>query len=124
VDDNQQVLDLVVRILRNGGEHEVLRAASPAEALQIGAEYHGIIHLLIADVVMPDMLGPEVAQRLRETRPMMRVILMSGDPAGNGARVLDAEGSWQFLGKPLSASVLKARVAAALSSSTPANGSL
>ena len=57
----------------------------------------GAIHLLLSDVMMPDMSGPVVAQLLQQRRPQMRVMLMSGYPDGN---MLLLNHGWHFIEKP------------------------
>jgi CheY-like chemotaxis protein len=56
----------------------VLQAGSGEEALVISRLHRGAVHLLLTDVTMPEMKGPELAQRLRAERPMTRVVFMSG----------------------------------------------
>ena len=53
-------------------------AESGSEALRLAASHHGPIDLLITDVVMPDLRGPELARRLVEQRPDMVTLFMSG----------------------------------------------
>jgi two-component system, cell cycle sensor histidine kinase and response regulator CckA len=77
VDDEVAVRSVVREILQLTGYH-VLEASSGEEALRISAGQVGHIHLLLTDVMMPGMSGPEVAQRLARTRPEMRVLYMSG----------------------------------------------
>jgi two-component system, cell cycle sensor histidine kinase and response regulator CckA len=77
VEDEAVVRDLVYEILRDSGYH-VLCAPSGPDAMRITAENTKPIDLLITDVVMPEMSGPELANRLRQARGEMRVLYMSG----------------------------------------------
>ena len=65
------------RILARKG-HEVLVASSGPNAIDIVRDHPGQIHLLVTDVVMPKMLGKEVAERIKVLRPGIRVLFMSG----------------------------------------------
>ena len=65
------------RLLRASG-HTVLTAADPAAALTLSDRHPGPIHLLLTDVVMPEMSGRELCQRLKSLRPRTRVLYMSG----------------------------------------------
>jgi signal transduction histidine kinase/CheY-like chemotaxis protein len=76
-EDEPGVRDLAVATLTRRGYH-VLSASSGEEALQAASAYDGTIQLLVSDVVMPGMKGPELADRLRALRPGIRVLLMSG----------------------------------------------
>ena len=58
--------------------YTVLHAAHPREALAIVEGHAGSIDLLLTDVVMPEMSGPELAQRLQAVRPALKVLYMSG----------------------------------------------
>ena len=77
VEDEEAVRQFAVASLQRHG-YEVLSASSGEEALQVASSYDGTIHLLLTDVVMPGMKGPELAGRLRAQRPGLRVLLMSG----------------------------------------------
>jgi two-component system cell cycle sensor histidine kinase/response regulator CckA len=77
VDDEAAVRSVVREILQLTG-YLVLEAGSGEDAVRICAEQGAPIHLLLTDVMMPGMSGPEVAQRLARTRPEMRVLYMSG----------------------------------------------
>ena len=77
VEDEAVVRDLVCEILRESG-YKVLSAPSGPDAMKITAQYSNPIDLLITDVVMPEMSGPELVNTLRRARGEMRVLYMSG----------------------------------------------
>ena len=77
VEDEEAVRQFAVESLQRHGYH-VLSASSGEEALKVAGSYGATIHLLLTDVVMPGMKGPELAGRLRAQRPGLRVLLMSG----------------------------------------------
>lgn len=110
VDDDNSVLRIVVAILRHDNYH-VLEAGSASEALLICREYPGFIHLLLADVTMPAMSGPELASEIKEARPDVRVMFMSGHVDGT---LLILNHGWSFVQKPFVMKVLLERVASAL----------
>lgn len=99
VEDEPLVRDMVERVLRRAG-YSVLTARSGADALAIVDDHEGAVDLLLTDVVMPRMSGPEVAQKLREDRPELPVLYMSGyaDDA-LGSHGIEASGV-AFLRKP------------------------
>jgi signal transduction histidine kinase/CheY-like chemotaxis protein len=76
-EDEPGVLQLAVTTLQRRGYH-VLAAPNGEEALSIAGAFDGTIHLLLTDVVMPGLKGPELADRLRALRPGIRVLMMSG----------------------------------------------
>jgi len=77
VEDDVHVRDLIVRVLESCG-YQVLVAGDGLQALQIGEQHAGAIHLLLTDVGLPKMNGKELAGQLRSARPAMRVLYMSG----------------------------------------------
>lgn len=77
VEDEDMVRDLGVRLLERNG-YRVLAANSGPHALRESECYDGPIHLLITDVVMPGMDGPELARQLTPLRPETRVLYISG----------------------------------------------
>ena len=79
VEDEPAVRGLVHETLRLHG-YTVLEARHGIEALLTSAKYGGPIHLLLTDVVMPQMSGPEVAEKLLSVRPEIKVLYMSGYP--------------------------------------------
>ena len=77
VEDDELLRGLAREILTAQG-YRVLDAASPMSALQVAAEHQTPIHLLLSDVVMPQMNGKQLADRLRAGRPDLKVLFMSG----------------------------------------------
>ena len=77
VEDDKSVRKLAVRVLRRQG-YEVLVAAGPEEALRIHEDHEGPINLLLTDVVMPQMSGKVLFERLTATDPHLAVLFMSG----------------------------------------------
>jgi two-component system cell cycle sensor histidine kinase/response regulator CckA len=77
VDDEKSVLSVTSAFLLRSG-YKVLEANSGARALEICAGGETGIHLLLTDVVMPRMSGPELAERLLAIYPDLRVLYMSG----------------------------------------------
>jgi signal transduction histidine kinase/CheY-like chemotaxis protein len=77
VEDEEALRDVTERIFTRNG-YRVITAANGADALALVARHEGEIHLLVTDVVMPKMLGKEVAERVRGLRPDIEVLYMSG----------------------------------------------
>jgi len=77
VEDEPDVRSLVVRLLRSMG-YWVLEASRPDEALMVCLRHKGPVHLLLTDVVMPQMSGRDLLDRLRPLRPDIRVLFTSG----------------------------------------------
>jgi len=76
-EDEEAVRALTCEFLQSAGYH-VLSAADGVEALEIAERLGGSIQLLVTDVVMPRMRGPELARRVREKLPHLRVLFISG----------------------------------------------
>ena len=110
-EDEPTIRAMVVRWLRDRG-YRVLEAPDGPTALALAAAPEVRIDLLLSDVVMPEMSGPELAQRLRGTRPTMRVLFMSAHTTGELQWSEPADGP--LLEKPFLGPDLVARVAAAL----------
>jgi len=77
VEDEEALREVTRRIFARNG-YQVITAANGLEALGIAAGHAGEIHLLVTDVVMPHMLGKEVAERMRAIKPEIEVVFMSG----------------------------------------------
>ena len=104
VDDDATLLESVRGFL--DGDYQVLSAASGQEALQKAKTFKSEIHLLLSDFQMEGMTGIELATHLTAERPELKVLLMSGYPAG----MLILNEGWHFLPKPFVASQLLALV--------------
>jgi two-component system cell cycle sensor histidine kinase/response regulator CckA len=110
VEDEDVVRELAREALQQGG-YTVLEARHPGEALLVAERQEAdALDLLLTDVVMPHMSGRQLAQRLREKRPNLPVLLMSGynDDAAVRDGVLQNE--YAFLQKPFTPEVLARRV--------------
>jgi two-component system, cell cycle sensor histidine kinase and response regulator CckA len=77
VDDDRAILNLLESVLQGAG-YSVLLADGGRNAIQIFEDSATTVHLLLTDVIMPDLTGPVVAQRLLERQPDLRVLFMSG----------------------------------------------
>jgi two-component system cell cycle sensor histidine kinase/response regulator CckA len=109
VEDEIMLLDVVAKILRNYG-YTVLTAPHGGDALLICEEHKEPIDLLLVDVVMPRLNGPELAERLCGKRSEMRVLFVSGYSDFTVVRHVVATNADHFLAKPFSARDLAIKV--------------
>ena len=111
VDDEQSVRTIVLKILRRA-KYNVLEAENGEAALRIADTHQGKIDLVISDMFMPGLRGPEVVERLAPKCPGLRVLFMSGyaDPDTRTGVPAGAN----FLNKPFSGQELTAAVEAVL----------
>jgi PAS domain S-box-containing protein len=109
VEDEADLRVLAVEVLKAFG-YNLLQASQPAEALAIAERHEGPIHLLVTDVVMPGMSGPELAERLLAVRPDLKTLFMSGytDTTVVHHGVLDP--GTPFLPKPFTPDALARKV--------------
>ena len=101
VDDDASILGTVSDVL--GRDYNVLRAGSGNEALQLSKEFKSEICLLLSDFQMAGMSGIDLATQITAERPKIKVLLMSGYPAG----MLVLNEGWHFLAKPFIPSQLR-----------------
>ena len=96
VDDNKEILEVVTTILK--AEHfRVLSADSGVAALKLARENTETIDLLLSDVEMPQISGPDLGELLKKARPDIHVMLMSGGSNGN---LLVLNYGWAYIQKP------------------------
>jgi CheY-like chemotaxis protein len=125
VEDNEMVRALACELLKEHG-YTVMEARHGADALDITQRYHGPIHLLLTDVIMPGMGGRELAGRLGSGLPHMKVLYMSGYTADAIVRQGVLDDSVAFLPKPVRADTLIGKVRQLLdeAADTPAAGAV
>ncbi len=109
VEDEEQVRTVARGILTRTG-YTVLHAATAGEALLVCEQHAGVIDLLVTDVVMPQMSGPELAKRLGVARPDMRVLCMSGYTDDSIVRHGVLAAHFAVLQKPLTPEMLTKKV--------------
>jgi CheY-like chemotaxis protein len=105
VEDEEQVRSLTTTMLVRKGYH-VLEAANAAEALQLASKFGEPIHLLLTDVIMPGMPGPELAREIVASRPATRVLYMSGYTDNAIVHQCKLRSNTPFLRKPFTAAML------------------
>jgi CheY-like chemotaxis protein len=104
-EDERDVREVAREFLESGG-YTVIEARDGIEALGLVEKHEGAIDLLITDMVMPRMTGQELAARLKEQRPRLRMLYMSGYSERAAADSLRAEPGVRLLAKPFSRSAL------------------
>jgi DNA-binding NtrC family response regulator len=102
VDDDETILNSVVAVLENAN-FRVLSADGGAGAVKIAKESNAVIDLLLSDVNMKGMSGPDLGEILKKARPAMHVMLMSGGADGT---LLVLNYGWAFIQKPFVATKL------------------
>jgi two-component system cell cycle sensor histidine kinase/response regulator CckA len=109
VEDEPQVRAVAQGILHRYG-YQVLEAKSAAEADHLCREHSGAIHLLLSDVVMPDLSGPDLAERLLVLRPKMKLLCMSGYTDDSVARRAALTSQIAYFQKPITPETLARKV--------------
>ncbi len=109
VEDEEAVRELVREVLERRG-HKVLVAAGPQEALGLLAGFDGTVHMVISDIVMPGMSGPDLVRQLGRSHPDMKVLYISGYTEDAAVYRGRAEAGISYLEKPFSSEVLMWKV--------------
>jgi PAS domain S-box-containing protein len=109
VEDDEAVLNLSRMMLERLG-YTVLVAHTPSHAMQLAQDLHGDLDLLITDVVMPEMNGRELVERLRAVRPDLKCLFMSGYTADVIARQGVLDEGVNFIQKPFAKDNFAVRV--------------
>lgn len=109
VEDEDAVRSVAAKLLRVRG-YEVIEAASGEEALDLAEAHAGEIDLMISDVVMPGMQGPELLKAAREYLAGAPVMFISGYAEAEFSNLLEGETNVSFLAKPIDIKTLAERV--------------
>jgi two-component system, cell cycle sensor histidine kinase and response regulator CckA len=121
VDDEISLRQLLVRQLRSEG-YNVVEAGYGLEALAVARSSSEPIDLVLSDIVMPGMIGTELAQRLVAEHPSIRVVLMSAHTLDPLAYPSDRPGNVPVLAKPFEGQKMLALVELTLSTAPEASG--
>jgi len=99
VEDEVEVRTMLREVLQRSG-YKVIEARSPGDAILVCEQYSGMIHLMIADVIMPMMSGRELIERLSLWHPEMKALYMSDYTEGTAQNIGGFDESAAFLKKP------------------------
>jgi DNA-binding NtrC family response regulator len=113
VEDEAAILKMTEKILKDLG-YTVLSAASPLQALDAAKAYGDKIHLLITDMILPEMNGKDLARQIQSIYPAIKTLFMSGYTANVIAHHNVLEPGLCFLQKPFSIKDLAVKVGEAL----------
>ena len=118
VEDEAALLQVTCRSLEEVG-YAILAAQNPEEAIHISETHPGPIHLMVTDVILPGISGPQLASHLSPIRPEMKVLYVSGytDDTIVGHGVL--EPGLAFLQKPFSPKTLARKVGEVIATTLP-----
>ena len=109
VEDEEPIRSLLARQLRGLG-YTVLEAADGTCALRVFEEHEGIVHMLLTDVVMPQMNGRELHDRLVRRAPGMKVLFMSGYGQNVVTSYVAQDGEMPLIAKPFTGQAIASRV--------------
>lgn len=113
VEDEPEIQRFIARVLAPEG-YLVLSASDAAHALEVCHQHPGPIHLLLTDVIIPDMNGPELATRIQVLRPEIRVLFISAYDDGLLKQSFGLHPAAAFLPKPFGAERLLQKVRSVL----------
>jgi two-component system cell cycle sensor histidine kinase/response regulator CckA len=117
VEDDEVVRQLVTRILQSGG-YRMLEASDGSNALQICQQCEGQIELVLTDLVMPQMSGPALTEKLKELYPGIRIVYTSGYADDAIVRHGHLDPGMPFIQKPFSPNNLLQKVREVLDNGT------
>ncbi len=109
VEDDSSIRQLIAKILLSHG-YRILEASRPKEALQICKDAIEPIHLVLTDVVMPEMYGPDMVKQIQQTHPDTHIIYMSGYTQGalSSQNLLEAEAN--LISKPFTSITVLSKI--------------
>lgn len=108
VDDEPGILKMAARMLESAG-YRVMSAGTGREALALLNQTSDVVDLMITDVIMPAVMGPDLADAVRKQHPTLKVIFTSGE-TDTGTRTSGLGPGTPFLAKPYSKAELLRRV--------------
>lgn len=114
-EDDNQVRRIAMRALSQLG-YQIIEASNGKEALEKAKQWEGDIHLLLTDVVMPEMGGKQLVEALSPLRPQMRILYMSGYTSNTIVHQGELDPGTQLLTKPFTPDILSRRVREVLDS--------
>jgi CheY-like chemotaxis protein len=121
VEDDPGILSMGKKMLERLG-YRVIMGATPEDAVEQAQGSAGPVHLLVTDVVMPQMSGKDLAEKIKTFQPGIRVLFMSGYTANVIAHHGVLDDTVHFMEKPFSLNVLAQKVREVLESAPPAPG--
>jgi CheY-like chemotaxis protein len=108
--EDEDLLRRMTREVLEASGYLVLEAANADEAIRISRSYLGPIPVMLTDVVMPGLSGPELARILSVERPQMKVFYVSGYPDGASVPTVRPADGTDFLHKPFTPAALEQRL--------------
>jgi PAS domain S-box-containing protein len=118
VEDEDEIRDMVREYLERKG-YTVVTANNGSEALQVAQRYKGSIHLLLTDVVMPQVGGHELARQIKGMRPRIKILFTSGYPEHAALNENFTDQSAVILQKPYPLNTLASRIRQMLDTTEP-----
>jgi CheY-like chemotaxis protein len=109
VEDEPALRKVTASILQSAG-YTVLEAENPSQAIEFVKTFPGAIHLLVTDIVMPNMNGVELSKQLNASRPNLKVMFISGYGGDQLARQLALSPQAVLVEKPFSRQTLLRKV--------------
>jgi two-component system, cell cycle sensor histidine kinase and response regulator CckA len=113
VEDEEMVRELMCEVLERAG-YAVLPCANPKEGIEVSNRHRDHIDLLLTDVVMPGMNGREMANRIQENLPRLRVVFMSGYTEHALTQDGQVDPNFEYLQKPFTLKTLTQKLAKVL----------
>jgi len=114
VEDETMVREMTARVLQSIG-YSIIEASSAEEALKKAGTYNGTLHLLLTDIIMQDMNGVDLYQRIRSKRPGLNVLFMSGYNPGLLDSLNLPVSADNYIQKPFSIKILSKKIRSILS---------
>lgn len=109
VEDERMFLNVIKEMLNQLG-YNVLSSSSPKEAMTLARSYEDKIHLLITDVIIPEMNGYDLSMALLDFHPHIKCLLMSGYTAGVISKQLSVDDGFIFINKPFTIKNLSEKI--------------